>query len=329
MQNSIYRNELARIDAALALNPVLNCLALADDVEAMVGARRIEEGLDALFDGLLGARENMAREEWLALARYLRSEHPVVEALYDDPMTRRAWEKPRGYAGDAVMMDYLYGIHHADAAESQASELGREIYRYIRSRPAGQAVRYRRQHIAGLIDQLAAEKAGPSVLAIAAGHLREAELSCALPAGRIGRFVALDADADSMQEVAKHYGGLGVETVHGSVRHILARKVKLGQFDFVYAAGLYDYLNDAVAQALTARMFEMTKPGGQVLVPNFAPSVKDRAYMETFMDWDLIYRDRRDMTRLLAGIDATQVESTSVYMDPHNSVVYLLIKKAA
>jgi hypothetical protein len=329
MQTLTYRSELAKINAALAFNPALNCLALADDVDAMVGSWQIEDGLNALFDGLLGARNSMSREEFRALAEYLRSEHPVVEALFGDPMTKRAWEKPRGYAGDAVMMDYLYGIHYAEEAEAQASELGREIYRYIQSRPAGQAVRYRRQHIAGLIDQLAEAKERPSVLAIAAGHLREAELSQALSAGQLGRFVALDADADSMQEVRKHYSGMGVETVHGSVRHILARKVKLGTFDFVYAAGLYDYLNDSIAQALTSRMFDMTNPGGQVLVPNFAPSVKDRAYMETFMAWDLIYRDAKDMEKLVAGIDAAQIESCKVYPDPTNSVVYLLVKKTA
>ena len=179
----------------------------------------------------------MSREEWLALARYPRSEHPVLEAIFGDPMTRRAFEKPRGYAGDAVMMDYLHGIHSAGEAEAQASDLGRAIYRYIRNRPAGQAVRFRRQHLAALIDHLAARQDQPSVLAIAAGHVREAELSRALAAGRIGRFVALDADADSLREVETQYGQMGVTTVHGSVRRILARKIEVGTFDFVYATG--------------------------------------------------------------------------------------------
>lgn len=329
MQTLTYRNEIAKINAALAFNPALTCLALADDVNAMVSARQIEDGLDTLFDGLLGARQNMSREEWLALACYLRSEHPVLEAIFGDPMTHRAFEKPRGYAGDAVMMDYLYGIHSAGQAEAQASELGRAIYRYIRNRPAGQAVRFRREHLAGIIDGLAARKDQPSVLAIAAGHLREAELSQALATGKIGRFVALDADADSLREVETRYGPMGVTTVHGSVRRILAGKIGLGTFAFVYAAGLYDYLNDAVAQALTGRMFEMTNPGGHVLVPNFAPSVKDRAYMETFMNWDLVYRDRHDMASLIEGIDPAQIESRTIYGDPPNSVVYLRIQKAA
>jgi extracellular factor (EF) 3-hydroxypalmitic acid methyl ester biosynthesis protein len=301
--------------------------AWMDQVEAAMDHGAVERGLELLFGGLSEARQNLDGDDWAACRAYLRSEHPLRHAIYEDPMTRRAFEKPRGYAGDAVMMDYLYGIHSALDAERHASPIGRNVFRYIQSRPAGQAVRFRRAHIAGLVDQLAAKSSRPDVLAIAAGHLREAELSRAVETGAVGRFVALDADADSLGEVARNYSRFGVETLHASVRHILARKVALGAFDFVYAAGLYDYLTEAVAQALTARMFDLTKPGGQLLIPNFAPSVQDRAYMETYMDWDLIYRDEYDMVGLVDRIDPEAIASLEVYRDPSQAVVYLLVKK--
>ena len=47
-----------------------------------------------------------------------------------------------------------------------------------------------------------------------------------------------------------------------------------------YAAGLFDYLNASVAAAFTRRMVDMTRPGGMMVIPNFLPSVRDRAYME-------------------------------------------------
>jgi hypothetical protein len=58
-----------------------------------------------------------------------------------------------------------------------------------------------------------------------------------------------------------------VEPVKGSVRQILAGKFNPGQYDFVYAAGLFDYLAAPVAAALTRRIFDMTAPGGQMLIP--------------------------------------------------------------
>ncbi len=309
-------------------NVALTGLAMLDRAAAQLDAGHIRQALDGIFNGLRETRENMTPEEWTEFALHIRIEHPLAAIVNEDPMTKRALDKPRGYAGDAVMMDYLYGIHSSHEADAQASRLGREIHRYIQQCPAGQAVRERRRHIASLIDRRAAARFRPSVLAIASGHLREAELSGALRRGAVGRFVALDADAESLREVTAHYAALGVDTVHASVRHILARKVHLETFDFVYAAGLFDYLTDNVARALTARMFEMTAPGGQMLIPNFAPQVRDRAYMETFMDWWLIYRDEFDMAMIAAGIDAAQITSYDVYSDPEGAVIYLLVNKA-
>ncbi len=64
-----------------------------------------------------------------------------------------------------------------------------------------------------------------------------------------------------------------------------------------------------------------------MLIPNFAPQLRDRGYMETFMDWTLIYRDQQDMVRLLAQIEPAQIQNYDVYDDPGGSVVYLLVKK--
>lgn len=304
------------------------CVALFERASRTIGLGEVHHGLDDLIDGLERIREAREPDEWQALTQHVRTDRTWGNLLYQDPLTRRAFEKPRGYAGDAVMMDYAYGIHSAHQACARATPFGRPLLRHIQNRPAVQGVRFRRERIAQLIDETAVETPHPSILAVASGHLREAELSTALALGRIGRYVALDADAESLGEVAAQYAKLGVETVHASVRHILARKVALGSFDFVYAAGLYDYLNRFTATALTARLFELTTPGGRLLIPNFAPCCPDRAYMETFMAWDLIYRDEFEMTELVARIPVDQMESYDIFGDPSRSIVYLMIRKA-
>jgi extracellular factor (EF) 3-hydroxypalmitic acid methyl ester biosynthesis protein len=321
MQTTINRNEVLNGTATS------EGLAILDRAEAAIKDGRVPEALDAIFNSLQNARSTMTDEEWQRYALYIREDHEIAELVKQDPMTRRALDKPRGYAGDAVMMDYLYGIHSSIEAEQDASPLGRDSFRYIQERPAGKAVRYRREHIAELIDGMAARGGKPHVLAIASGHLREAELCRALSQGSMGRFVALDADEASLKEVTANYGCKGIEAVHGSVRHILARKVKLGNFDLVYAAGLYDYLTDNIARVLTVRMFEMTRPGGQMMIANFAPQVRDRGYMEAFMDWHLIYRTEEEMGTLMEDIDPEEVESCQVYSDPDGSVVYLMVHK--
>jgi extracellular factor (EF) 3-hydroxypalmitic acid methyl ester biosynthesis protein len=261
--------------------PLVREKAALDSVKEQLQAGRIAGALDELFEDLRGRREEEP-QDWPAYARACLS-HPVSSLLHQDPFTYRAFAKPRGYAGDAVMMDYIYGLGEAGEAARNATPLGRAIFQYMDTRPSAKAVRYRRRLIAGLIDRVA-ERKEARVLAVAAGHLREVKSSSAMQNGKVQEFVAFDQDEASLAVVARDYAHLGIRTMAGSVRQILSGKAKLGKYDFVYAAGLFDYLSGPVAAALTCRMFEMTRPGGLMLIPNFLTGVRDSGYMEAFME---------------------------------------------
>jgi hypothetical protein len=297
-----------------------------DSINQQLQTGSITGALDELFDDLMGRREEEPKG-WPAYSRACLS-HPICSLLHQDPFTDRAFAKPRGYAGDAVMMDYIYGLGEAGEAACNATPLGRAILRYMDTRPSAKAVRYRRQLIAGLIDQVAEHKPA-SVLAVAAGHLREIECSRAVQTGRVKEFVAFDQDETSLGVVTRDYGHLGVEAVAGSARQILSGKANLRQYDFVYAAGLFDYLSGPVAAALICRMFEMTRPGGLMLIPNFLTGVRDAGYMEAFMDWHLIYRDHSDMMALAAGLPRNSVADCRVFDDRDDAITFLLVSKAS
>jgi hypothetical protein len=306
--------------------PVTPVEGILDTVNDRVRNGRIAPALDELFDNLLARREEEPGA-WPSFAQTCLG-HPLRDLLHQDPFTYRAFSKPRGYAGDAVMMDYIYGLGEAHGAACAATPLGRAIFQYMGTRPSALAVRFRRQLIANLIDRVGA-RGGSSVLALAAGHLREVALSRAVQAGRIRNFVALDQDEDSLAVMDRDYARFGVRGVPGSVRQILAGRANLGQFDFVYAAGLFDYLAAPAAQALTRRMFEMTGPGGLMLIPNFLTGVRDTGYMESFMDWHLIYRDQSDMRALAAALPAAEVADCQVFDDSEKAITYLLVVKAS
>jgi len=235
-----------------------------DDVQARIENGHIAAALDDLFDDLSFRREDDGETWPHCAADCLR--HPIRSLLHQDPFTYRAFSKPRGYAGDAVMMDYIYGLGEAGPAARDATPLGRAIFRYMDTRPSARAVRFRRYLIATLIDRVPS-RGGDSVFALAAGHLRELEISQAVRTGQIQDFVALDQDEASLAVVAGDYAYLGVKTIRGSVKQILSGKQNPGHFDFVYAAGLFDYLNPSAASALapsgaasTARQSLATSP---------------------------------------------------------------------
>jgi hypothetical protein len=294
-------------------------------------ARQLESGcvrpaLDRLFDDLEARREQDGLD-WPAFRATCLS-HPLRQLLHTDPFTWRAFSKPRGYAGDAVMMDYIYGMGQAAPAAHAATPLGREIFRYMDTRPSARAVRFRRGLIGRMLDN-AADRPDSRVLAVAAGHLREVELSTAARERRFAEFVAFDQDQASLALVARDYARFGVKAQPGSVRHILAGKAGLGHYDFVYAAGLYDYLNAPVAAALTRRLFEMTRPGGTLLIPNFVTGMRDIGYMETFMDWSLIYRDHSDMYQLAMALPMDQISAIELFNDPDDTIAFLTVTKSS
>jgi hypothetical protein len=310
-----------------AAGPVIQQQAGLDTTYERLRNGRLAHGLDELLEALR-ARCEEEPETWPEYARACLN-HPVCRLLHQDPFTYRAFSKPRGYAGDAVMMDYIYGLGEAGQAIAAATPLGRAIFQYLDTRsPAKAGVRHRRRLLGSLIDRVA-KRGGSRVLAIAAGHVREVELSDAVQTRKLEEFVALDQDEASLAVVARDYAHLGIRTVNGSVRQILAGKLNPGEFDLVYAAGLFDYLNAPVAAALTRRMFDMTRPGGMMLIPNFLASVRDRGYMESFMDWHLIYRDHADMEELAAALPQSSVADCQIFDGDEGAITYLLASKAS
>lgn len=284
-----------------------------------------------LCQELRETRRSLSAADWQQFATVACREHPLHALLAQDPLTARAFDKPRGYAGDAVMLDLVYAAEddYQPPEIAQSTPLGHQIYRATLQAPAAQAVRNRRRIIVEKLDEVAARVSQPSVFSLACGHLREALHSSAVREGRIGRYVAMDQDGESLAVVERDSGPFGVEAVHGSVRDILRGRFDLGGFDFVYAAGLYDYLATPLAQRLTEKLFAMLNPGGHLLLANYLPDIVTAGYMEAFMDWWLIYRSGREILQLAEALSDDDIGSLCLYPDATRNIGFLEITRKA
>jgi hypothetical protein len=218
-----------------------------------------------------------------------------------------------------VLLDFIYGVEQGNGPPEDTSELGCQIFEYITRSSLCDGLRGQTRTVAEAVDRLAGHVQRPQVLSVVGGHVREVGISDAVKQKRIGRWVALDSDAESLEEVRRSYGAQEVETLAGTVRQLLAGKLELMDFDFVYSTRLYGYLEQSTGQRLTARLFQMLRPEGQLLVTNFAPDIRERGYMESFMDWQLTYRSPAEMLDLAAGIDPTQVSEARLLTEDHQS----------
>ncbi len=299
---------------------------LLDDVYEMFIRGQVEEGMNTLLPGLKSRRLTSGPEEWAHLVATCL-QHPLRELLHQDPFTHRAFSKPRGYAGDAVLLDFIYGQEEGWLPPEGTQPMGRTVFEYTTRSAACEGVRARRGFIADLLDRLIDSHPHPHVLSIAAGHLREASLCAAVKRRKVGRLVALDSDQESLKEVQSCYGRFGVETYMGTIRQLLTQKVQLGQFDLVYSTGLYDYLQQPTAQRLTWVMFQMLRPGGRLLVANFLPGISDLGYMESYMDWNLIYRTRQEMVDVAAEIPQSAIRDLRIFAEENQNIIFLEVTR--
>lgn len=312
-----------------ALDTALSLYRDRDPNSAMRAARLLR---DTIGDA---HREAPSPEAWRNLIESTVRPHPAFPHVLEDPFIHRCYSKPRGYAGDAELLDFIYHHPAARPAIEAATPGGRASTVFTTNAPGPRAVRNRAWLLAEEIDRTChrAGEGNAEFLSLACGHLREAALSRALAERRHRRFLALDQDTESLAVVRGHAGPLGVDARAGSVKTVIAARPggggELGQFDFVYAAGLYDYLNDKVAARLLQALFALAKPGGgKVWIANFLPGIDDVGFMEACMDWWLIYRDEDDMQRLAdQALPQAEVASTRVFAEHENNVVFLEVTR--
>ena len=274
-----------------------------------------------LRTSLREVRAQLSPDDWAGVGEEARR-HPLHNLLLESPFTRRAYEKPRGYAGDAVLMDLIYGL----ASPGDLSPLGGMLYGYEFDSPCFQSVRLRRAVLAREIDSIAADRRNPRVLSVASGHLREVEWSRAARSGAVA-ITALDQDRHSLECIDRDYGRYRVATMPATIGDVLRRSVPLSGVDLVYAAGLYDYLADDLARALTSALFCLLGSGGRLLIANFTPATHDAAFMETFMDWRLIYRTPEAVRGLASGIAPAEVAAIDQFSDENRHVTYMRVVK--
>lgn len=297
-----------------------------DTALRQITAGELLSGMSRLSNVLSDRRRRLSSDDWRDYIKAKVLTHPIRELVHEDPFTRRAFTKPRGYAGDAVMMDYIYDRTAPDVSRLQGP--AKRIFDYCINTASPEAVRFRRRVLAETIDVAAARaKRSIEVVALAAGHLREADLSAAVRSGS-ARVTAIDQDEESLDVVKNEYSQFGVQTTPTSVRHLLAGRAQLPVSDLSYSAGLYDYLPAAAATRLTTLMFEALRPGGTVLLANFLPDISDVGYMESLMDWHLIYRDDQAMLNLTAGVPLGDVAAIEQFHDPFDNIGFLRLTKA-
>ena len=295
--------------------------------------------LNPLFEKFEFVAAKIAPEEKAAHRVCVRRQiHPLV---FSSPFAHRTFHKPLGYAGDYEMVNMIL----RDPFEGN-SLFGKVLNAWFVSQPPAEAHRNRIRY---LTRQLLVETAR---VAREGRRSRVFNLGCG-PAGEVQRFLTehdlsnradltlLDFNDETLAYTTKvlqdlkcrHHRTTGLKMVKKSVVQILKRWGKSGptlmesQYDFVYCAGLFDYLTDPHCRQLMDIFYEMLAPGGLLVATNVDAFNPIQQMLDYVLEWVLIYRTGGQL-RTLAPTKADP-ENVSVQADETSVNLYLEVRKPA
>ena len=130
---------------------------------------------------------------------------------------------------------------------------------------------------------------------------------------------------------AKHHRTSNLHFVKKSVNQILkggGKTIELpaaSKHDFVYCAGLFDYLSDSICTRLMRILYDRLSPGGLLLVTNVDRSRPFHTSMEYILDWRLVCRTGPKFQEMVSrNLPPSDI---SVKSDPTGVNIFLEVRK--
>jgi extracellular factor (EF) 3-hydroxypalmitic acid methyl ester biosynthesis protein len=256
------------------------------------------------FERLASQLDEESRPAYGFHAKHLL--HPLVLGA---PFMNRTFQKPLGYAGDYEMVNMM----SRDPFQGD-SLFAKILNTFFLNTPPVVAHRNRIDYLARVLtsetNRVARQGRPARVFNLGCGPAIEVQRFLASsPAGQKVEFTLLDFNDETVaytdrvlnQIKTKHGCGSTIKIIKKSVAQLLKENAKFGRnsYDFVYCAGLFDYMPEAVCLRLMELFYELAVPGGTVLVSNVDACNPSRGWMECMVDWHLIYRNAQQMAEII------------------------------
>ena len=228
----------------------------------------------------------------------------------------RGFLKPNGYPGDYLFLDKIYTNHiSADPKYSIWDE-------YVQQNGAPAAVRNRKEYFKHFAKSKANSGNEIHLLNVVSGSGRElAEL--------YGKMLKLDNVKTTCVEIDDEAIKFSKELNKNHLDHIayvnssIFRYKTDKTYDFIWSAGLFDYLNDKAFVMLLKRFKTWQKKGGEIIIGNYNEAHNpSRDYMEILGDWHLIHRTEEQLLQLAIAAGFSDAE-IHVNRMPDNVILYL------
>ena len=237
-------------------------------------------------------------------------------------MHQRTRVKPLGYAGDFQLIDWIYT--GACAPEGPGQLFDRMFHSY----EAAEAVRNRKSYfVEKCIDLAHSTDQRVDVLDLACGSCRDVlEAFEVSQNGHNMFFHCVDQEPRAIHYAQRLIADLDH---HDHVQLDVANVFKIStdrQYDMIWSAGLFDYLDHRTIVLLLKRVWRHLKDGGRIVFGNFGPNNPTRKGMELVGKWFLIHRSAQELVEIVreTGLPVREIEVES---EPNGINLFCVITK--
>lgn len=234
---------------------------------------------------------------------------------------KRALDKPRGYPGDYMMLEYIYGNKPVSKGIGYYLDNG-----FLNSQLTN-AVRNRKTKMSGLLgDELYGRK-NVKVLNLASGSCRELR---ELNVGALDNatITCVDFDDEALNYSKKMINSVNVAFLKEDIVEI-AKNGKISVVedkDLVYSIGLIDYFPDRLLIKLVGAILQNLKSGGKVIL-----TIKDRdrynpVQEDWLADWKFVPRNENSIVAIIERTNISDIKTT-FSRDKSGIIIFLEIVK--
>lgn len=294
----------------------------------------IFQKLDALFHSIWQIVRDFEKKTYNIHAEYFRKE--LGDLLLKAEINKHIFEKPLGYSGDFIVMNYIYDYHDDYLGESSFEML---INYYTCNIPISSSNIKRKNYFKQQIEKALQAYDSPKIASFGAGSARE--LMELLDEGKIRKplsFYCVDFEPKALsciqEELSRRESSkiINMTFLGLDIRDIVKfQKVKdaMSNIDYLYASGLFDYLSERFAKRLAHYMVDLLGKSGEMTIVNAsADNSEMRSYYELLGDWHFHHRTKEQLLEWVKDLDRNSYKE--IYFDevsPPNNYLFLKVIK--
>lgn len=295
--------------------------------ERLVGRRLHDPALRMAFaqltDGVIAAGEQTVAGFDKATAKRVKEafRQAVRPLTAGNPFLERCLTKPRGYAGDYLMMEngYLNRVQMTGGLAGAFDRYFSDSYENVRQRKYKLCDAIRK-----LVLDEARGAASLKMLSLGSGPCREwVELNEERSAGawqdrrvHLTRLICIDKDPEALAYARKQVVGNSLLESTEFIEADLFQFTKADRwraeeqsYDFIYGVGIANYFYNAMLQNIIASAFTLVKPGGELMITHKAREGFNFPVADWLCDWVFLKRSAEEFSTVyqeaLADVEGT------------------------